>query len=914
MRVLLVIVCVCCSFCAWAGRERPGNAKPGAVNVSVDESRKLGKLVIPNGTAPVEKSLTFPAIEKKRDEVPVLRFQARLHSPKPDGWNYYLELSLNGKRLSALTADSTPRILNRKREARMFLKNKVSPWPYWGSVGGGDTSLLTFFGSGGRAPDKRVRSDRREGYWYVLDISDVVNYRIIGQDDHILSDKPNELILTNNLLHSFVKNKKFDLIVEDLAVGYIPMTIWRKKAESSLAKVAALKESIRLQGSGFDVAIGRGGGMHVLKEGETYAFDGAFSYPGSSIGHNALSPRPGKRQHVAWKPVVRKEGPGKALITARCPFYRLERRIGIDGDRIRVKETLTNIGPRPVAILIEHTVTTTTPFKSCLLAGAPQLRVHTIAENPTVFIAAEGGSLGVVAEDNVLRRQLNAAAQPNRAVFKADNFALDVGGSHTFEWTIYPLAKGSDYWAFINRVRRDWNVNFTIYGPWDFFPVQRYARYVKNPSSLKVYVERRNLKRVALDGPWLGFSNINIRTGKRTTRAEYKAIMQEAAAAFRKVDPDIQLMASVESFPVMLSVEEGSKLISRLTAEQKKSNYPRIGKELLDGIQFDRRMEKCLIENKEGKYIIQLSRQGGWKKPVTFVDLIAYPRVDNAHHQKLMEQARFAIEEVGLDGVYVDCFSYSYGFSWFERTYDKWDGISVEIDPRTGRITRKYTDTGLAGARAKEELIRYVLRKGKVMVANSYAACRETQSLPAFRFAEIEFDFNPLAIGKGEKPPCLIKLTRSHLGSPIGLGVREGYIRRKYPDKQHVKKNYSRLITKAVITYLRHGALYYHYCSDYHYYPPPVSEGVPHVADFGPVNHMFPITPVELHEGWIVGEERIITALSGTYTWKHPEKPKVFVFDSVGRPTEAETKMRRAGDGWSVTINLEDWENVAVIE
>ena len=83
-----------------------------------------------------------------------------------------------------------------------------------------------------------------------------------------------------------------------------------------------------------------------------------------------------------------------------------------------------------------------------------------------------------------------------------------------------------------------------------------------------------------------------------------------------------------------------------------------------------------------------------------------------------------------------------------------------------------FTDIGLAGAGAREELIRYVLDKGKVFVANTYAVARETQALAVFRFAESEFCFNPLEIGKGEKPPLFSRMTASHLASPIGLGYR----------------------------------------------------------------------------------------------------------------------------------------------
>ena len=47
---------------------------------------------------------------------------------------------------------------------------------------------------------------------------------------------------------------------------------------------------------------------------------------------------------------------------------------------------------------------------------------------------------------------------------------------------------------------------------------------------------------------------------------------------------------------------------------------------------------------------------------------------------------------------------------------------------------------------------------------------------------------------------------------------------------------------------------------------------------------MFPFTPIELHGGWFVGKERILTAVSGEFGWRG-ERPEVdvFVFDELGR-------------------------------
>ena len=46
---------------------------------------------------------------------------------------------------------------------------------------------------------------------------------------------------------------------------------------------------------------------------------------------------------------------------------------------------------------------------------------------------------------------------------------------------------------------------------------------------------------------------------------------------------------------------------------------------------------------------------------------------------------------------------------------------------------------------------------------------------------------------------------------------------------------------------------------------------------------MFPITPLELHEGYIVGRERIVTNRSGRFGWGDSSRHEVHVFDDQGR-------------------------------
>jgi hypothetical protein len=138
-------------------------------------------------------------------------------------------------------------------------------------------------------------------------------------------------------------------------------------------------------------------------------------------------------------------------------------------------------------------------------------------------------------------------------------------------------------------------------------------------------------------------------------------------------------------------------------------------------------------------------------------------------------------------------------------------------------------------------------------------------------------------------------LFRGNLASPVGLGTQA---------KNGVPV--AKRLMKSVIAYLRHGLLYYHYV---------LPDIPPGQGEYGPINHMYPITPVALHEGWIDGKERTITAVSGNYEWLRQTPPKVHRFDLMGdelSPTGF--TISKTGKGWLVEVKISDWAEIVVIE
>ena len=272
-------------------------------------------------------------------------------------------------------------------------------------------------------------------------------------------------------------------------------------------------------------------------------------------------------------------------------------------------------------------------------------------------------------------------------------------------------------------------------------------------------------------------------------------------------------------------------------------------------------------------------------------NLKVFPTLDNYWHKRFLDILDFCIDDCGLDGVYIDSFNY-----YVNRTHDRWDGRSVDINPATGEIARKYSALGILTAPARRAWVKRVTDKGKIVYVNGKRLTQELQDTQQIGFMEAEWTFDPSAT-----PLNAPRAAKAQLSAPLALGVRA----HRY--KPQVQTQYAQIIHKAVIAYLRHGALYCHYETNI---PAP---GKPGGGEYGILNHLFPFTPIELHEGYVIGKERIVTCVSGTFDWPHREKPTCLRFDLRGLPVDGGVTMMRTQTGWRVKLKLNDWKETAVI-
>jgi len=619
--------------------------------------------------------------------------------------------------------------------------------------------------------------------------------------------------------------------------------------------------------------LGEGGGIELRLGPDRCIVESEFSFPAEqTIGWNVLSDEQAPPGAGAWLPAVRRTSDREAVLEAMCRHYSLRRTLRVTADRLTIEDTLTNHGTEPVGIIVHNKI-----IAGRLLADS---YVGSGAPDPIIWGRMRGCALGVAAEDFVSRINFAPYANANVAGYKIGHFALDAGRSHTIKWSIYLLTGGRDRYDFVNRVREDWGANHTLLGPTSFFNAT--DPLIGDPAGLQAYLARRKLG-VAMISPWLDYDPGAM--DHVATREEYKELVGRAARALRAASPGIKVIGCIETDWVTLYPERmagGEKLpVHSGAASGHALLTPEQAKVILDS---DLPWKDSIVYNESGQMRVELYTRGG--KPQIALNVIPGP--GNYQERFLLDQARFLVEEVGLDGFYIDEFS-----PFWYRNYSGWDGYSADIDPATGRITRKYIHPAIHGLPSRLKLLEYVRQRNLVMVANTYAATTEETRYPAMRFAETVWAFDCDGLPASGKPPFLRALASSQLGTPIGLGMKA----------QKYEGDLTPLFMRGIVTYLRHGMVYYHYVF------PDLPEG-----GYGAVNRMFPITPLTLFEGGIIGKERIVTCVSGTYEWTRQEKPSVHIFDAGGREKATEPALLQTANGWEVELQLEDWKEVAIIE
>ena len=257
-----------------------------------------------------------------------------------------------------------------------------------------------------------------------------------------------------------------------------------------------------------------------------------------------------------------------------------------------------------------------------------------------------------------------------------------------------------------------------------------------------------------------------------------------------------------------------------------------------------------------------------------------YPTLDNSFGKVATKEIDIILDECGADGVYWD----EMEFSGVRYQYgEPWDGYTGIINQATHKIERYRSSVILLSQPWRVKMLERIFKAGKLVFANT-AAQTETMTKYQFpRFAEAAAGVSGLT---------------THLYTPIVLGQIGG---------QDLKNANKRAINsyREMLKMLNQGALYYYGFYYENYSEPPYKMLCA---------YMFPITPIELHKGYVIGKERIITAVSGKFGWGDKSNHEVHVFNDKGREVKFETKKIEKDGAYFTEINLPEYYSAAIIK
>lgn len=354
----------------------------------------------------------------------------------------------------------------------------------------------------------------------------------------------------------------------------------------------------------FAVSLNPAGAIKITIGNDDYFLDSYYSYPGERIGYNILDHGNDKIGVISVAEVIKKK---TWQIKKECSQYSITMLVNLNGDKLEITESLKNLTGAPVGIKIKHLLMGGVNFEDALFGGYREKAYTHPASNPTIYVKNKESGIGIVAQDSLSRLKLYAELlDKHTAVFGGNGFALGIDKELTFKWLIYPLGKEDDYFTLINKIRRDWQTNFTIQGPWDFFDVIANQELLSDTQRLKGYFKRRKIGILAFI-PWLDYDNFNYRTGRPLTREEYKKIMQDAYQKIIEADASVKVIGCMQSNLRTLPEDVANSIYSMLPGKKRVAGmYTMSDKQSAIIRKSDLKFKDSLIKNKEGNYQFEL--------------------------------------------------------------------------------------------------------------------------------------------------------------------------------------------------------------------------------------------------------------------------------------------------------------------
>ncbi len=213
--------------------------------------------------------------------------------------------------------------------------------------------------------------------------------------------------------------------------------------------------------------------------------------------------------------------------------------------------------------------------------------------------------------------------------------------------------------------------------------------------------------------------------------------------------------------------------------------------------------------------------------------------LENSFGRAMLDAVDEYFDQMGVDGLYWDEMETTgYGQPLISHLFG--DGYSCVLDPETNEVDHQVAVQSIAGEGHRVAVVQKVYDRGGMVMGNGPAFTRRLLELRVPRMVEEQHNDVWWYEGLLDTP----------------LGYLSSYV---------AFDRFVRVVNQASLPVATHWSLYEH-------------EVQP---------HLFPFTPIELHPGYLLGEERIVVSRPGNYGW-HGERTlaRVIHFGTDGMITD----------------------------